>query len=537
MIRPTLTTRALGRTSAAGAPVAGVQLVLALVLALSAGLLLPTLGAAQAVPRPEPGPAPDLSFPHFIAQTLDNGLTVVIVEHHEQPAVSVRLMVPAGRLYEPADSPGLVQAVTSLLDQGTATRSAQEIAEAIDFVGGSLDTGGGDDFVLGTVSVTSDQLDLALDLLSDVMLRPSFPEEELQRWRTRTLAGLQVNLTDPAFLAGAAFDRVVFGDHPYGRPASGTPETVEALTRQQVVDYHRATFVPNGSFLAVVGDVAPRGVMAAVRKAFGGWQKGTPPTAPAIDAQLPEKMHVLVLDKPDAVQTQVRVGQLALAHKDPDLFAGRLYNAVVGGGVSARLYEEIRRKRGLSYGAGSGLQDQLVGGVFRAQTFTKTETTVEVLSLVLGVLDGMEKELVPVDELDGRKRYLTGVFPLEIETPNGIASRVLESLMYGRGRAYLDSYRDQLNAITPEQLREFARKRIHPERAVVVLAGDASGFLEELKATLGERAEIEVIPFADVDLLREGLRRPPVDQMAVDQLAVDQLPVDQLAVESAADTP
>ncbi len=482
-------------------------------LALSLLLLLPVALIAKAAKRPEPGPTQEVSFPEFQEKTLANGLRVVVIEHHEQPSVSLRLVLDAGQIHEPADKPGLAQATAAMLDQGTTKRSLQEIAQAIDFVGGGLGAGAGPDRAFATAFVTSDQLDLGLELLSDMVLRPSFPEAELERWRTRTVSGLQVQFTDPSFLASAAIDRAIYGAHPYGQPGGGTPESLSSLSKEDLVAFHQRTYLPNTAILAVVGDVDPKQAFAKAENAFGGWAKGEAPTLPAATEPASGPRKIVVIDKPDAVQTEIRIGQPGLAHADTDKFVSEVYNSVVGGGVSARLYTEIRQKRGLSYGAGSAFSTLRQPGKFQARTFTKTESTVETVQLALEVLDGLRSTAVPTNELEDRKTYITGAFPMQVETPDGIANQVLQALFHGKDKSYLDSYNSRITQVGSGDVQSFAKRRMDPGAMVIVLAGNAEAFLPELEAA--KLGEIERIPLGELDLMYPALRRPKTAESAV----------------------
>jgi zinc protease len=454
---------------------------------------------------PPPQPAKDVQFPSFEQKTLPNGLRVVVVEHHETPAVTVQMLIKAGQAFEPAAKAGLSGATANLLREGTATRSAQQIAGAIDSIGGNLNAFAGRDSAYVTLQVTSDQLDLGLGLLTDVVLRPSFPAEELERWRRQSLNGLQVQQKNAAYLASATFQRAVFGEHPYGLPFEGTPESLSGLGRDDLSAFHREHYVPNETILAVVGDVKPAEAFAKIERAFGAWQKGKNHEVPKVEAARVNKHRIVVVDVPDAVQTEIRVGQVGLAFRDPDFFVSEVYNSVLGGGSTARLYQEIRQKRGLSYGASSSFSKALQPGWFRASTFTKTESTVEALQVLLEAMQALEDTPVPAAELEARKTYLSGVFPLEIETPEGIASKVVEALMYGYGREYIESYRGRIDAVTAEQVQSFAQRRIHPESTLIVVAGNASAFLPDLQKKIGPA---EVIPYQELDLLRADLRKP-----------------------------
>lgn len=454
---------------------------------------------------PPPQPAQQIHFPAFEEKTLANGLRVIVIERHETPAVGLEFLVQAGKAHAPAAKAGLSAATATLLREGTATRSSQQIAETIDAVGGDLSIRGSWDSAYATTQVTSDQVELGLDLLADVVLHPSFPADEIERWRAQTLNGLQIQQQDARFLASAVFARAVFGDHPYGLPDAGTPESVRGITRDDLVAFHRAHYIPNGAILAVVGDIKGADAFARVEHAFGAWARGQEEKVAPVKEPARDKPRILVIDKPDAVQSEIRVGHVGLAFNDPDHFTSEIYNSVLGESASSRLYEEVRRKRGLSYGASSDFAAAYQPGWFQASTFTKTASTVEALQVTLNVIADMAKQPVPADELAERKSYLTGAFPLEIETPDGIAGKVLEAYKYGYDRKWLESFRDKLDAVTAEQVQTFARNRTHPDRVLAVVVGNATAFKAGLEKAFGT---VEVISSRDVDLLRTDLHKP-----------------------------
>ena len=487
---------------------------MALFLAAAMAGLAQGAPAPKASPKatpPPPAPAREIHFPPFEQRTLPNGLRVVVIEQHDQPLVSLRMMLNAGKAYEPADKTGLAEATASLLTKGTATRNAQQLAETIDFVGGTLGASTGVEAAYANASVTSDQIDLGFDLLADVVLHPSFPQDELERWRRQALSGLQIDLQSAGYLADTALRKLIFGDYPYGRPTSGTAQSLASLTREDLAAFHQRLWVPNEAILAVVGDIKPADAFARAGRAFGGWKKGEAAQLPTLAARRPDKPRIVVIDKPDAVQTEIRLGQVGIAYRDPDLFTAEVYNVVLGGNPSARLYEEIRRKRGLSYGANSFFQQETQPGSFEVSTFTKTESTVDALGLAFDVLRGLQQQPVPGSELDPAKTFITGAFPLEVETAEGIAARVLQAMHFGYGREFLEGYDERISKVSAADVQRFARERVQPDRMTVVLAGNASGFLDALKKKYGE---VEVIPAAEVDFLQPGLRKPKESQSA-----------------------
>lgn len=477
------------------------------VLLLAVLLLAP--GAQAKSAPPGPGPAPDVRFPTFVEKTLSNGLRLVVIEQHEQPVISLRLVTKGGRSYEPEGKSGLAEAVASLLPKGTTTRSSQQIAEAIDFVGGNVGAFTGIEFAYATAAVTSDQLGLGFDLLADVVLHPTFPEDEVERWRRQALSTLQVQQQSGSYLASRAVERLVLGQHPYGRLANGTPESVRGLTREDFAAFHKQLYIPNGSILAIVGDVKAADAFARAESAFGKWSKGESLTLPKVEIPDRKSHQIVVVDKPDAVQSEIRLAQPSIAFRDPDLFVAEVYNSVTGGHAASRLYEEIRRKRGLSYGAQSFFAEPTQPGWFEATTFTKTESTVEALELALEVLRGLQSAPVPAAELDLAKISITGAFPLEIETAEGIADKVLEAMRFGYGREFLETYNSKISAVTAADVQRFAKERIHPDRMTIVLVGNASAFSGDLKKKLGE---FETIPAAELDLLQADLRKPKAAQ-------------------------
>lgn len=486
-----------------------------LFLTLTASILgMPGWGSAQQSPRPvppSPQPPAPIQFPAFEQKTLPNGLRVVVIEHHEQPAVSLRLLMRAGAIYDPPEKPGVAQATAALLDQGTQTRSAQDIARAIDFIGGQLDAGAGWDSTFVSAAVTSDHLDLGMELLADIVLHPVFKDEEIERWRKQALSGLRIQMQDPKFLAAAAFHRLVFGQHPYARPLGGTPASVRAIQRQDLVQFHRTHYRPNTAIIAIVGDVRPTEAFATVEKYLGGWEASSPPPLPPFATSDRRAPQILIIDKPDAVQTEIRIGHVGIARTDPEYFVAEVFNAVFGGGSGGRLFREIRSRRGLTYGAYSQFAERLQPGYFWINTYTKTESTVEAVDAIFQELNRIRTEPVAADELRARKAYLTGAFPLQIETPGGIATQVLDALFYGYGKEYLETYRDRLRAVTAEQVMTFAKTRIHPDRSVIVLVGNAKIFEAELKQKFPTAHKIA---YSDLDLLQPDLKRKKNEALA-----------------------
>ncbi len=431
-------------------------------------------------------------------------MQVVTVLHHEQPAVSVRLLVRAGAAQDPKGKGGVATLTAALLDQGTATKSAFQIADAIDSIGGAMGTGAGSDLSFVNAVVMKDSFGLAMELLADVVRNPAFAEEEIDRQKQQALSGLQVSQNDPDYLASVVFDRLVYGFHPYGLPNSGTAESLAAVTRQDIQEFHGRFFVPNNMILAVVGDVTSEEAFGAAERVFGKWPRQDVAAQKLVEPPPPTR-RVVIIDKPDAVQTEIRVGHLGIPRKHADYMAVDLAFKILGGEGANRLHRVLRSERGLTYGASADIQTLKQTGDFVAETDTRTDTTGEALRLIFEEYSRLRRDRVHERELADAQAYLAGNFPLTIETPDAIATQVLNAVFYELPLEEIPTYRERVQAVGPDDVQRAARTYVHPDRLAVVLVGNAAAFLPQLKG-LGFN-EYEVIPFDEVDLMAASLRR------------------------------
>jgi zinc protease len=454
---------------------------------------------------PAPGAPRPFEFPTAATKTLPNGLRVFVVTDHREPAVAARLVIlSAGSIQDPAGMPGVAGMTAGLLTQGTANRSAKEIAEAIDFVGGTLEAKAGRDASTVTLDVVKKDLGVGMDLLSDVVLHPAFKAEELDRQRQQLLSDLEVQYSDPNYLATLAFARTLYGDSPYGLPEQGTPATVKKLQREDFVKFHDANYAPNQALLGFAGDITPEDAFAIAEKYFGGWPKldvaaaapQTPPNATTT--------HVWLIDKPDAVQTQIRIGRIAIRRADPDFLPLDVTNHIFGGSYNSRLNTEVRIKKGLTYGASSAFTPHRYTGSISVETYTRTEATVDATKLVMDLLTGMSQGKISQKELDFARDYLAGVYPIEIETAEQVADRVLTVAAFDLPADYNQTYTTKVRATSLEQVQATARKYFTTADLDIVLVGNVSAFRDALKKQFAG-AEITEIPFGEVDVLSPSL--------------------------------
>lgn len=453
---------------------------------------------------PRPLEARPVNFPPYEIRPLANGMRVVLVSHHEQPAVSVRLLVRAGAAQDPKEKLGVAMLTASLLDQGTATRSAEQIADEIDFVGGILGTGAGTDLSFVNAVVMKNDLPMVLDLIADVVRRPAFTDEEVARQRAQALSGLTVAAEDQSAVAGRVIDRLIYGFHPYGMPGTGTAASLAALTREDLVEFHRTWFVPNNAVVAIVGDVSADEAFAGVQRVFGDWESREVPAVAPLEPPPPTR-RVIVVDKPDAVQTSIRVGQLGIPRKHDDYVSLDQAVRILGGEGANRLQRVLRSERGLTYGASADLNTYKLTGGIVAETETRTEATGEALRLMVDEFARLQRERVWPAELEGAQAYMAGNFPLTIETPDAIATQVLNAVFYELPVSELETYPERVTSVRPDDIQRVARSYLRPDRLAVVLVGNADRFVGDLKG-IGF-GEFERIPFGEVDLLAADLRR------------------------------
>ena len=418
-----------------------------------------------------------------------------MVAAREQPVVNVRLLVRAGATNDPDGKPGVAAMASEMLDQGTTSRSAQEIATTIDNIGGALSVGAGSDLSFVNILVMKDSFDLALDLLSDIARRPAYEPAEIDRHRRQLLSSMQVSYDDPGYVAGLVFGQLVYGLHPYGRPSTGTPDSIRQITSSDLTEFHRRHFIPNNTILAVVGDVTASEALDGVTRVFADWARGELPVPSLIEPPRPAS-RLVVVDKPDAVQTVMRVGHLALPRAHPDFLTFDVAIKILGGEGGNRLGGVLRTARSLTYSASADLAGRQFTGDFMAKTETRSPATAEALRLMVDEIARLQRDRVRSGELRSAQDYLAGNFPLSIETPNAIATQVLEAVLFGLNLDDLETYPERVRAVTPDDIQRVARTFLRPENLAIVLVGDASAFVDDLEGVGFD--SYEIVPISEV---------------------------------------
>ncbi len=417
-------------------------------------------------------------------RVLPNGLRVVVAPRPGLPLVSTSLIVRTGSEADPAPLAGLAALTASLLDNGSAKHTAPQIAQIAESLGGSLDAGAGWHASSLSMTVTTPRLAAALALMSEVARTPTFAPAEIERERRRMLDGLQVALADPRRLAVMTATRAAFGTSVYGQARTGTPASLARIRRADLIAAHRQAFRPDNATLVFAGDITLDQATTLATQAFGRWKRpAQAPAAAPVGAPAPIAAPVVVIDMPGAGQAGVVVAMASIARNAPDWAAGQVANGVLGADYSSRLNQEIRIKRGLSYGAGSGLDARRAGGLFMASTQTKNESAAEVLGIIRTEIARMRDSLPGGDELTARKAALIGDFSRSLETTAGLAGNVATLVVDDLALDDLGRFIGEIQAVTPQQVQAFAQAHWQAERARAVLVGDAQRFAADLGKT------------------------------------------------------
>ncbi len=436
--------------------------------------------------------AAPLALPPMADKTLANGLKVVVAENHEQPVVSMRLLIKAGSSLDPADKAGLANMTAGLLRKGTAARDANTISKEIDFIGGSLGAGSDLDASYAFCEVLTKHFDKGLGLLSDIVLNPAFATTEIDRLRKQTIAALMQAKDDPNAVVDEQYKKYLFGDHPYGKSESGTIESVSGFSRDDILGFWQKYYIPNNSVLFVVGDVKPEEVFPKIEASLGGWKQGTPPDMKFAAATPGSGVRVILINKPDATQSSIKMGNLGIDRYNPDIFNCRVMNYILGGGgFVSRLMIDIRQKRGLTYDINSQFTYLRFPGEFTVTTFTRNDSTANAIEGIFQELQNFRSTEVSADELKDAISFYNGIFPRQFETLNQVANQLSTVELYGLGKDYLPTYLDRISQVTAAQIRNAAMKYINSENMLIVVVSKADDVRESLKR-FGPVTEIDL---------------------------------------------
>jgi predicted Zn-dependent peptidase len=427
------------------------------------------------------GEPPSLTLPEVEDYTLDNGLRVVLVERDALPLVSLELQLRGGASAHPASKAGLAGLTADMLDEGTELRSALEIAETVELLGATLVSSAGYDASQIRLSVLRSKFEEALEVLADLVVRPTFPDSELERVRGERLARVVQRTDRPGALADDAFIRVLYGDdHPYGAPLLGTVESLEGLTRDDVVEFHRARYKPGQATLIVAGDVVREDLDPLLTGAFGGWSG--PGQAPSVLSAPPVAPGgtVYLVDRPGSTQSEVRVGRVAARRATDEYHRLTVMNTVLGGSFTSRLNMKLREEKGYTYGAGSYFDMRRSNGPFEASAAVSTAVTDSAVTDFLTEIGRLSEEKVPEDELSRARNYLSLRLPQRFETLDDLVGALSGLVLYDIPIGFYAAYVEEVQGVDAQAVLEAARAWLAPSQLSVVIAGDRSEVEEAL---------------------------------------------------------
>ncbi|MGI8555389.1 MAG: M16 family metallopeptidase, partial [Pyrinomonadaceae bacterium] len=430
--------------------------------------------AQQKADLPKGGPDPKFTLPAIEKTKLSDGLNVWIVKQNELPIVSMNMVLNAGGTFDAADKSGVSSLTATMLNQGTKNRSAIEIANQLQAIGASLGAGAGYDSTNVSMQTLTKNLDQALDIYSDVITDASFPANELETIRRRTLTGFSLRKSNPTAISDLVYNRVLYGNQPYSRSLSGDEKSVRAITRDDLVNFYNANYTPNNATLIVVGDVDSKTLLPKLEKAFSGWKAGGTINPVTMTAEtMMGKPGIYFVDKPGAAQSSVAIGQVGVDRGSPDYYALQVMNSILGGGSSGRLFMNLREDKGYTYGAYSSFAFRRGAGPFRAAAEIQTGSTKEAVAEFIKELNGI-RGAIPVTptELENSKQALIRRFPAGFETDGQISAQLSNLVIYGLPDTYFNDYIQKVNAVTLADVNRVANKYLTPDKMAIVIVGD-----------------------------------------------------------------
>ena len=458
----------------------------------------------QAPPPLAPRP---LIIPNARETQFANGMSLLVIEDTRLPLVSYRLGLKVGTAYDPPGFPGLTDLLAGLLPEGTESRSSREIAELAARMGASLTAGANSDYTIVAASALAPFQNEILDLMAEVVLHPSFPESEVDLAKQNTKESLRQQRAQPSFLATEMVSRVMFGDHPYSLVAP-TPESIDRSTRAHFVDFHKANFSPDNAVMIIVGNVKFDRIAPRIESLFSSWKKGEPLPNSFPAPPVRQKRTAYLVDRAGSAQSNIVIANTGITRTSPDYFPMLIMHTVLGATASSRLFMNLREEKGYTYGAYSNLDARRTAGTFRATAEVRTPVTGDSLKEFFYELERIRNEPVSEREINDAKSYLTGVFPIRLETQEGMIDQLVQIKMLGLPRDYLQNYRDRVQAVTIDEVQRVASQYVRPDQAAIIVVGDGAKVLDQIEpycsdidiySTSGKRKE-RPVPGVVVDV-------------------------------------
>lgn len=437
--------------------------------------------------RPQAGPAREYHFPRFATRRLDNGITVIVAPVKKLPLVSIAAVIDATALSDETGKEGLAELTAQALKEGTESRDGSRLALDLERLGTSFESGADWDSTVASMTVLSEKLPAAFEIFAEVLRAPAFRESDIERLKAERLAERIQILDEPRGLADESFNRFIYAkDSRYSKPMSGNSTSIKAITREDVRAFFERNYMPAAMRLVIAGDIDVDQAVGLVSSALGDWKGGEPQRPPKADTPSRTVRAAEVVAKPEAAQSELRIGHIGVPRKHPEYFSIVVMNAVLGGLFSSRVNLNLREAHGYTYGASSYFDWRRQAGPFTISTAVQSEVTAAAISETLKEIDRMRNEKITNDELTLATSYLQGVFPIRYETTSAIASALANLTTFGLPENYYDTYRDNIAAVTEDSVLAAALEYVQPEKLQVSVVGNPEIILEPMRELLGE---------------------------------------------------
>jgi zinc protease len=421
----------------------------------------------------------EFRFPEIRRRKLSNGLYLILIEQHDLPKIYVRLGLSFGTKNDPVNKAGLSQLLANTLKKGTVSQSYQEIIDKVEYAGGDLDAAVNEDFFFIYGEFLKENICIGMEVMSDILLRPSFPVSEIEKERFKLLADLENEKSSPDFLASRRLNKVLLAPHPYC--LYKTAASLQSIHQKDFIDFHQNYFHPDQSVLIIGGDINEPEIHRLVDSYFNDWPEKVI-TPVVFDSPTPiTKRSIHLVNRPGSHQSNILMGNIIFHRGHPEFEKMLVMNKILGGGGSGKLFLHLREEKGYTYGAYSSLQAFRETGVFSANAEVRTEVTGEALQAFFEQFKLLQHQPVSEEELYNAQRYLKGIFPLQNETAASIAALALKQLLYGLGENYWDEYLDKIGQVNQTDIMQMAQKYVRQDEMIVVVVGDANQLIEQVK--------------------------------------------------------
>ena len=423
----------------------------------------------------------EIKLPEYKKIKLENGLTVFLVKYSRLPLVNFRFFIKKGSIYDLPQKEGLARITASLLKKGTSRYNAIEILDEIDLLGGEIACSADLDYSIMVGDFLTKNWEKGFDLFFDIILNPVFNEKEVEKQKKKVIAQIIAQRDYPSVIANLHFSKFLFGKYPYGNPILGTGSSINNINRNDIVSFYNKHYTPENSILVISGEFDEEKVISKLNSTISKWYSKPSEDQPIMELPAVEGINILIVDKPDVNQTQLRLGSIGINKNNDDYFAVNVLSNVLGGGFNSRLNNEVRVKRGLTYGIYSRFNPKLYSGEFVITTFTKNKSTLEAIEIIIKEIKKIKSEPISKKELDGSQKYISGLYPLSIETPELISKQLTDIEFYGLDKKYVENYRENIMNVNADNVNISAQKYLKTDNLVIVAVSNMKEVKNDLE--------------------------------------------------------